>query len=171
MEHSISLQPDVISKSLGQSLFATEIVYHETLDSTNSVAKALASEGAAEGIVVLAEEQTAGRGRMGRRWLSPKYVNLLFSLLLRPAINPEQIYALTMNLALAACDGIEEVSMLRPMIKWPNDLYAGGKKLATETSADPDITLRPGDAGQIGQAKMVMNLYVDDVVQSKYTIS
>jgi len=93
------------------------------------MAKGLAHEGCPEGTVVLTEEQTQGRGRRGRSWLSPGRENLLFSVVLRPAMDPEKVFVLTMILALAAVDGVQAVCGLTPGIKWPNDLYLGGKKL------------------------------------------
>ena len=124
------LQPDIILKQLGQSLFARNMVFHQSLNSTNSLAKELASTGAPEGSIVLAEEQTSGRGRMGRRWVSPGCMNLLFSLLLRPALHPDQVFVLTMILALATVEVIQKATGLRSMIKWPNDIYVERKKLA-----------------------------------------
>ncbi len=131
MNHSFHhLQPDIILKKLERSLFAANLVFRKSLDSTNSLAKDLAEKGAPEGTVVLAEEQRAGKGRMGRRWFSPGYRNLLFSILLRPNLHPEQIFVLTMILALAAIEAVKERTGLSPMIKWPNDLYVARKKLA-----------------------------------------
>jgi BirA family transcriptional regulator, biotin operon repressor / biotin---[acetyl-CoA-carboxylase] ligase len=124
-----SLKPDILRIKLGQSLFAPNIVFHETVDSTNTLLKDLAACGAPEGTVVIAEEQTGGRGRMGRAWLSPGHLNLYLSLLLRPSVQPDQVFVLTMVMALATIDGVEKVSGLGPMIKWPNDLYVDGRKL------------------------------------------
>lgn len=124
-----SFRPSILRKKLGQSVFARAIVFHEILDSTNRLAKELGTKGAPEGTLVLCEEQTAGRGRMGRRWLSPRHANLLFSVLLRPKIPPDEVFLLTMILALAAIDAIGELYALKAMIKWPNDLYVGRKKL------------------------------------------
>ncbi|MDY6971214.1 MAG: biotin--[acetyl-CoA-carboxylase] ligase [Thermodesulfobacteriota bacterium] len=123
------LDLSTLRKGLGQSFFAANIVFHKLTDSTNNLAKKLAAKGAPEGTVVLAEMQTAGRGRMERRWLSPGYVNLLFSLLLRPPMKAEQVFGLTMLFALASIDGVKEESGLESRIKWPNDLYIGRKKL------------------------------------------
>ncbi len=124
------LDINLLQKTLSRSIFGRNIIFHETLSSTNSQAKALGDQGAPEGTLVLAEQQTAGRGRMGRSWLSRKNENLLVSLLLRPPIDPDQVFVLTMVLALAVIEGVRDVSALRPLIKWPNDLYLGGKKLA-----------------------------------------
>ena len=123
------LRLDLLQTRLGKSLFAKNIIFHETLKSTNSLAKELADQAAAEGTIVLAEEQTAGRGRMGRHWFSPRYANLLVSLLLRPPMQPEAVFVLTLVLALAVIDGVEAVSGLSAAIKWPNDLYANERKL------------------------------------------
>lgn len=123
------LRLDLLQRRLAQSLFAKNIIYHETLKSTNSLAKDLAAQAAPEGTIVLAEEQTAGRGRMGRHWLSPRYSNLLFSILLRPPMQPEAVFVLTLVLALATIDGVEAVGGLSAAIKWPNDLYVNEKKL------------------------------------------
>jgi BirA family biotin operon repressor/biotin-[acetyl-CoA-carboxylase] ligase len=124
------LQLDTIQKALGRSLFAGNFVYRESVDSTNTVARALADQGSPEGTVVAAEEQTSGRGRLGRGWVSPPGANLLFSLLLRPSLEPENVFILTMILALASIDAIKELTHLNCLIKWPNDLYLKRKKLA-----------------------------------------
>jgi BirA family biotin operon repressor/biotin-[acetyl-CoA-carboxylase] ligase len=124
------LELDRIKKGLGRSLFAENLVYRESVDSTNALARAFADQGAPEGTVVVAEEQTAGRGRLGRNWVSPSGANLLFSLLLRPPLEPENVFVLTMILALASIDAIKEVTHLSCLIKWPNDLYLKRKKLA-----------------------------------------
>jgi len=123
------LQEEMILESLGESLFAANLVFHRSLNSTNILAKELALKGAPEGTVVLTEEQSAGRGRMDRRWLSPGYMNLLFSILLRPPLPVDQVFILTMILALASINGVREISGIEPMIKWPNDLYVGQRKL------------------------------------------
>ena len=124
-----SLHPETILNELGSSLFAQNMVYHRSLDSTHTLAKELAVQGAPEGTLVLTEEQKAGRGRMGRRWISPGYVNLLFSFLLRPQIQKEQVFVTTMILALATIEAIERRTGLTSTIKWPNDIYVAGKKL------------------------------------------
>jgi BirA family biotin operon repressor/biotin-[acetyl-CoA-carboxylase] ligase len=124
-----SLRPDIIRNKLSQSIFAPHIFFYETVGSTNTLIKDLAARGAAEGTIVIAEEQTAGRGRMERAWLSPGHANLYLSLLLRPSVQPDQVFVLTMVMALATIDGLESVSGLSPMIKWPNDLYVGGRKV------------------------------------------
>ena len=130
MNNKDLLQIDLIRKGLHQTLFATNIILRKSLDSTNILAKDLASKGSPEGTIVLTEEQTRGMGRMGRQWLSPGYVNLLFSMLLYPNIKKDKIFVLTMTLALATIEAIKERCGLNPMIKWPNDLYVNKRKLA-----------------------------------------
>ena len=124
------LRLERIKNALGRSLFAANMVCRDSVDSTNTLAKALAGQGAPEGTVVVAEEQRAGRGRLGRGWVSPPRANLLFSLLLRPPLEPDDVFVLTMVLALAGIDAIETASHLSCSIKWPNDLYLKRKKLA-----------------------------------------
>jgi BirA family biotin operon repressor/biotin-[acetyl-CoA-carboxylase] ligase len=123
------LNLDLIKRALGACLFGGNIVYHMSLGSTNDAVKDLALRGAPEGTIVLTEEQTAGRGRRGRFWLAPSKTNLLLSILLRPAFSPNRVFSLTMALALAALEAIEEETGLLCMIKWPNDLYVGSRKL------------------------------------------
>lgn len=123
------LRPDLIRKGLGHTIFEKNIIFHENMDSTNILAKELGAGGAAEGTLVLAEKQNEGRGRRGRKWISPAYVNLLFSILLRPAVKAEQVFGMTMIMALAVVDAIYEISGLNSSIKWPNDIYINKKKL------------------------------------------
>ena len=102
---------------------------HESLDSTNTHAKELARQGAAAGTVIIAQTQSAGRGRLGRSFHSPADTGLYFSLILRPDCKPEQLMHLTCAAAVAACDAVERACGLRPGIKWINDLTLEGKKL------------------------------------------
>ena len=114
---------------------------HEALDSTNTHAKELARQGAAAGTVIIAQTQSAGRGRLGRSFHSPADTGLYFSLILRPDCKPEQLMHLTCAAAVAACDAVESACGLRPGIKWINDLTLEGKKLGgilTELSFSTD---------------------------------
>jgi BirA family biotin operon repressor/biotin-[acetyl-CoA-carboxylase] ligase len=115
------------------------IQVHDVLDSSNTYAKELARQGAPEGTVVIARSQLDGRGRLGRRFHSPADAGLYFSLILRPDCTAERLMHLTCAVAVAACDAVEQVSGLRPGIKWINDLTVNGKKLGgilTELSFD-----------------------------------
>jgi BirA family biotin operon repressor/biotin-[acetyl-CoA-carboxylase] ligase len=125
-----SLQPDLSKNDLRSSLFSSRIHYFPSLDSTNDLAKEMAGQGAPEGSLVVTEEQTAGRGRRGKSWVSPAGANLLFSVLLRPPMEGDRVFALTMVLSLAALKAVKTVSGVKAMIKWPNDIYVGTRKLA-----------------------------------------
>jgi len=103
-------------------IFGDELVTLPRVGSTNDVAKEMAMDGASEGTVVVADVQTAGRGRLGRRWLAPPGTCLLCSILFRPQLSPDQANRLTMLCAMAAADAIEQVSGLTVALKWPNDL-------------------------------------------------
>jgi BirA family biotin operon repressor/biotin-[acetyl-CoA-carboxylase] ligase len=98
-------------------------------DSTNRVAIDLAREGAPDRTVVVADHQTAGRGRLGRSWVAPPGASLLMSVLLRPALPASRMHLLTLATALAAADACESVAGVRAELKWPNDLVVGDRKL------------------------------------------
>jgi BirA family biotin operon repressor/biotin-[acetyl-CoA-carboxylase] ligase len=103
-------------------VFGRALTYLPRTGSTHDVAKELAAQGAPEGTVVVADEQTSGRGRLGRRWLAPPGTCLLCSVLFRPNLPPTQTQQLTMLCALAAADAIKEMADLHVWLKWPNDL-------------------------------------------------
>ena len=113
---------------------ARELVYFETIGSTNDVAASLVGNGDREGAVVVADAQTAGRGRRGRTWFSPPSAGLYVSVVLRPsraAVAPERAIALlTLSAGVALAEAVERVTGLGPSIKWPNDLLVGRRKLA-----------------------------------------
>jgi BirA family biotin operon repressor/biotin-[acetyl-CoA-carboxylase] ligase len=111
-----------VQATLTTRVFGRNLVLLQRAGSTNDVAKDLAAHGAPEGTVVVADEQTAGRGRMGRRWLAPPGTCLLCSLLFRPSLPPGQAARLTMLCSLAAADAIEQLTGLHVDLKWPNDL-------------------------------------------------
>lgn len=124
------LSPDRIAAGLHTRWLAHRIVYYERTASTNDVARRLALEGTPDGTLVVADEQTAGRGRLGRRWLAPPGQALLFSLVLYPPLPPQEAYQLTMLASLACVEAIVAQTGLQPAIKWPNDLLLGELKLA-----------------------------------------
>ncbi len=119
-----------ISQGLGTRVIARRIVYRESTSSTNDVAKQLAQAGEPEGTLVIADEQTAGRGRLGRKWIAPPRSSILMSLILRPTLLPPQTNRATMAVSLGACKGIEQVTGLTALVKWPNDILLTGKKCA-----------------------------------------
>ncbi|HJV34933.1 biotin--[acetyl-CoA-carboxylase] ligase [Geomonas sp.] len=127
--------PRLLNKhDIGQGLttrrIGANLVCLKETESTNSVAFKMAEEGACEGTVVIADGQSAGKGRLGRIWLSPAGVNLYCSIVLRPPISPMAACQLTFLSAVAVARAIENCSELTPQIKWPNDVLIGGKKVA-----------------------------------------
>ena len=134
------LTPDMLRQRLKGSLFGKRIHHFFKVDSTNRVALELAHAGEPEGAVVLAEEQTAGRGRAGRTWHSERAVGIYVTLVLRPKLAPVQAPLLTMMAGLSAYTAIQAHSGLVADLKWPNDLLIGGKKVGgilTEMHAEP----------------------------------
>jgi len=107
-----------------------KIHYFSELDSTNSHASRLAEKGAPEGEVVVADTQTQGRGRLGRRWISPPRTNLYLSIILRPQLPPAHAPQITLMAAVALAETIGSFVSFRPTIKWPNDILVQGKKMA-----------------------------------------
>ena len=106
-----------------------QVLRYESLPSTNTEVARLASQGAAEGLAVVADEQTAGRGRLQRAWSSPKGAGLYFSILLRPALALERWPLITFVAALAVGDALREAAEVETDIKWPNDLLARERKI------------------------------------------
>ncbi len=117
-----------IQSSLTTNLFGRNLIYMSTVDSTNQKAKLLIKEGAISGTVIIADEQTAGRGRLNRIWVSEPGKNLLFSVIIKPTIANEQIGLISLYAGLAVAKAIEETLQIKPVCKWPNDLLLGKKK-------------------------------------------
>jgi len=136
------LSASAICKALRSDFFGQQVVYCPTIDSTNSVAKMLALQGAAEGTLVVADKQTAGRGRLGRRWLAPRGTCLLFSLVFRPGLKVERAQALNMICGLGVRQAIHELTALPAQLKWPNDIMLHGRKaggILTEMSSRGEL--------------------------------
>ena len=134
------LAPDMLKARLKGSLFGKHIYHFLRTDSTNRVAMELGTAGETEGAVVLAEEQTAGRGRAGREWYSERGTGIYVTLLLRPKISPVQAPLLTMMAGLSVRAAIQAQSGTTVDLKWPNDLMLEGKKIGgilTEMYAEP----------------------------------
>jgi BirA family biotin operon repressor/biotin-[acetyl-CoA-carboxylase] ligase len=107
----------------------TSIIRFESLGSTNTEAASWAMQGSPEGLCIVADEQTAGRGRLERRWLSPKGAGLYCSVVLRPHISQRSLPLITLMTSLAVHDALLESCGLETDIKWPNDVLADGRKL------------------------------------------
>lgn len=123
-----SLSAEEITRGLDTRVLGRRVVYHYRVASTNDVAKQMADAGEPEGTLVIADEQTAGRGRLGRAWIAPPRASILMSLILRPHLEPRQAARVMMAVSLGACDGIRAATGLEPQIKWPNDILLRGKK-------------------------------------------
>ncbi|MCX6031294.1 MAG: biotin--[acetyl-CoA-carboxylase] ligase [Chloroflexi bacterium] len=135
------LSASAIAAALTTRRLGRPALFFPSVGSTNDVIHAHATAGAAEGLLAVADEQTAGRGRLDRRWWAPPGSSLLMSLLLRPSIPAVRAGQLTMCLGLAAAEGIEQATGQRPALKWPNDLLLAGRKLGgmlTELRLDGD---------------------------------
>ncbi|MCC6848488.1 MAG: biotin--[acetyl-CoA-carboxylase] ligase [Deltaproteobacteria bacterium] len=138
------LLPAEIERHLATERFGRRLACFETIDSTNLRAATLAREDAPEGTLVLAERQTAGRGRLGRSWVSPARVNLYASFVLRPRLAPADGPQLALAAAVAVARALRTLPGLAPgrvAIKWPNDCLLDGRKVAgilTEMDAEVD---------------------------------
>lgn len=119
-----------IAAQMRTSVLGRPLHYLDSVESTQDVARSAALAGAAEGLAVVAGQQTAGKGRSGRSWWSPPAGGLYLSLLLRPELPSEHTSWVTMALALGAAEAIEQVCGLAVDIKWPNDLQWQGRKVA-----------------------------------------
>ncbi|OIK17104.1 biotin--[acetyl-CoA-carboxylase] ligase [Bacillus sp. MUM 116] len=135
------ITPDEIRLGLKTEYIGKNIHYEESVESTQKIAHRLAHEDVLEGTAVITEEQRSGRGRMDRKWHSPKFTGIWMSLILRPNIPLIKAPQLTLLTAVAVVQAIEEVTGLNPEIKWPNDILLNGKKVTgilTELQAEAD---------------------------------
>lgn len=122
------LDVPTFKRLLSTETFGRRFEHHESIGSTQDRARELAEAGTEEGTVVFAEEQTAGRGRLGRGWESPPRQNLYLTLVLRPPA--EVLRSLSMLAPLAVAEAVEAMTGLLPVVKWPNDVLLNGGKLA-----------------------------------------
>jgi BirA family transcriptional regulator, biotin operon repressor / biotin---[acetyl-CoA-carboxylase] ligase len=132
---------DELRLGLKTKFIGKNVHHEESVESTQKIAHVLAYEGAPEGTVIIAEEQLSGRGRMDRKWHSPKYTGIWMSMILRPNIPLPKAPQLTLLTAVAIVQGIEDITGVLPEIKWPNDILINGKKVTgilTELEAEAD---------------------------------
>jgi BirA family biotin operon repressor/biotin-[acetyl-CoA-carboxylase] ligase len=133
------LFPEEIGEGLSTRFLGRKTCYCDSVFSTNNIAKELAAQGAAEGTLVVAEEQTGGKGRLGRQWCSTKYKGIFFSIILYPPLVPPEANVVTLITAVAMATAINNETGVMAGIKWPNDLLLNGKKICgilTELSAE-----------------------------------
>jgi BirA family transcriptional regulator, biotin operon repressor / biotin---[acetyl-CoA-carboxylase] ligase len=138
---NLSLDLESIRQRLDAQRLGTEFHYFPEIGSTNTYARRLAEQGVREGALVIAESQTDGRGRLGRRWVSPPNMNLYISLVLRPKLPPARAPQITLMAAVALAETLQSFLPAPPSIKWPNDITVNGKKLAgilTEVNCGTD---------------------------------
>lgn len=130
-----------IRQGLKTLFMGRELKFYKEIDSTNTTLKRLASEGAPEGTVIVADCQNAGRGRLGRSWASASGKGIWMSVLLRPALRPSDVQTLTLAASVAVCRALESFKIPGVGIKWPNDILIGGKKVCgilAELSAEAE---------------------------------
>ncbi len=130
------ISPYLTTEKLGRNVF-----FYPVTDSTNRRARVESENNAPDGSLFIAEEQTAGRGRLGKMWIAPPKTGVWMTLLLRPSVQPEDITQITLLAGLAVCRAIENVTGLPAQIKWPNDVVIRGKKVCgilTEMSAEAE---------------------------------
>jgi BirA family biotin operon repressor/biotin-[acetyl-CoA-carboxylase] ligase len=126
--HAASIA-QAIGETCALSILGHPTYYWASLPSTMDEVRRLAEMGATEGTTVVADEQTAGRGRLERTWWAPPGSSLLLSILLRPGLLPRQAQRLTMVCSLAVCDAIAEICGVLAQVKWPNDVLIQGRKV------------------------------------------
>jgi len=135
------LLPEMLAPLIRGTIFGPHLHHYYNIDSTSSLAMDAARNGAPEGSVFLAEQQTAGRGRGGNRWHSPRSTGIYCSLVLRPVLSPSEVLILALAVGLAVEAAVRELDpALSPDLKWPNDLLVGGRKfcgILTEMNAEP----------------------------------
>ena len=133
------LLPEALEPLVKGTMFAREINHYFRVGSTNAEGMQAAANGASEGSVFIAEEQTAGRGRAGHTWVSEPSSGIYVSVILRPQFAPADALLLSLIAGIAAHDAVVEVTGLRPDIRWPNDLLIGNRKfcgILTEMNAE-----------------------------------
>lgn len=144
--YKILSSPDILSESeiksslsLAGSDVLNKIIYLDEVDSTNTHAKLEAEKGAPDWTLVTAGRQTGGKGRRGRSFASPEGVGIFMTLILKPEFLPTKASMLTLISGMAVCQGIREITNLKAMIKWPNDIVVNGRKICgilTEMSSE-----------------------------------
>ena len=135
------LNESSLKSLLHNKIIGKNLIVLDSVNSTNDYLKKLGNEGCENGTVVAAREQTKGKGRLGRTWQTKKDDGIAFSVLLRPSVAPSEVSAITPLAGLAVCKAIREYTKLDCVIKWPNDIIVGRKKLVgilTEMSAEFD---------------------------------
>jgi BirA family transcriptional regulator, biotin operon repressor / biotin---[acetyl-CoA-carboxylase] ligase len=140
-----------IVAGLATRLIGRQIVFVPTIGSTQDLAKELALQGAPEGTLVIADAQSAGRGRLARRWMAPAGSSLLMSLILRPQLDPARLHRLTMVCSLGLADGVRDATGLEVGIKWPNDIVTWPGAAATPRAPIRKLAGLLTESGFVGE--------------------
>ncbi|MBW1780557.1 MAG: biotin--[acetyl-CoA-carboxylase] ligase [Deltaproteobacteria bacterium] len=163
------LLPSEIGEGLDTKVLGKrDIIHYKETGSTNARAKELASRGAPEGTLVVSEAQSQGRGRKGRIWFSPPQTGIYASLILRPAMPPNEAPKITLLTAVSAAETLLHLTILDVRIKWPNDILVNGKKIAgilTEISTEMDTI----DYVVVGLGMNVNNTFLPDDINETAT--
>lgn len=133
------LYPQEITNHLQTKWLGRAICYNDSIDSTNNLGKTLANQGCPDGLLLVAEEQGAGKGRLSRGWISPYAKGLWFSIVLKPTFLPQEASKCTLLAAVAIVKAINKIKGVNAAIKWPNDILLKGRKLVgvlTEMNAE-----------------------------------
>lgn len=161
------LSSELISADLSTSHFGRSIMVLEETDSTNNYAKSLAANGAEDGMAVIADSQTAGKGRLGRNFFSPSGTGLYMSIIIRPDMSLDTVQLITSCAACAAAEAIETLCGREVSIKWVNDLYMNGRKICgILTEASLSLETKSLDYAVIGigiNVLSVKNIFGDDL--------
>ena len=128
MENFSPLDAEKIKNGLLPVRIGSEVLVFDAVESTNALARKYLEQGAREGLVLIAESQSSGRGRMGRSWVSPPGVGIYLSVLLKPQIQPQRLPQLTLLAGLATVQAVNEFASPKAQLKWPNDILLNGKK-------------------------------------------
>lgn len=142
VENTSNLSKAGITAGINTKFVGREVIVYDEIDSTNNDAKKQAENGATEGTLIISDMQSAGKGRRGRVWSSPKNSGIFMTLILRPDMQPVKASQLTLVAGMAVRSAIRQTCGVEALIKWPNDMVYDGKKICgilTEMSADPDM--------------------------------
>lgn len=142
LESPDRLSYEELKPLLTTSYIGRNVLYFDSISSTNDIIREYAQRGEGEGLIAIAEEQTKGRGRMGRKWETPKGVAIAMSMLLRPNLSPQYVPSITSVIAVSVVEALRITTGFDVKIKWPNDIVLDGKKLCgilTEMSAEMDV--------------------------------
>lgn len=173
-ENGNHLSAEIIKSRLNEETSANEIIVYDTVESTNDIAKKLASQGASDGTAVIADQQTAGRGRLGRAFISPTGTGIYMSVVIRPDFAVEYAPMITSASACAVAEAVEKLCGQDVNIKWVNDIYINGRKICgILTEASLGLEMKNLDYAVIGigvNVRSVKNSFDDKLLETATSI-